>query len=399
MKKKLRVAWLCHLTNSTLNKYFGIERNLCAYWMTQFIDMMKDHVEIHIIAPNYYTNQNICIQIDDVYYHLYKYYSGIGGPKVALVEIAIRREKNIRNIVSRIVDEIKPDILHLFGAENITYSSGILPVIGKLPIITSFQGYIQLAECKGNFFRRFVIKRRVETEDKIWRQSPNVSFGTFEKSSESYYKEKYNVGKSFPINFPFKLPQVDASLVKKEYDIVFWGRVTYEKGVEDLIQSVALLKTKIPNIKCLILGGGSTEYLSSLKEMVDKWNLKPNIDFGGFQKTDQQLFENAAKARVYVLPTHFDALPGSIRESMAMKLPVVTYDVGDIPLLNSKDKECVIIVKALDVNGLSEAIFKVLTDDDMRNTITANAYDEVKKTSSNEYITGQILSCYDDLLS
>ena len=398
MIKKIKVAWLCHLRNNVLNNHFGIEKNMTAYWMTQFIDMMKNHVEIHVVAPNYYTNQDTCFQIDGVYYHLYKYYSGMGDTKAALVEIALRREKNIPKKVCRIIDGIKPDILHLFGAENITYSSGILPFIGKLPTITSFQGYIQLAECKGNTLRKMVIRRRVKTEDEIFRLCPNVSFGTFEKSSESYYIEKYNVGKIYPINFPFKLPQIDASIVKKEYDIVFWGRVTYEKGVEDLIQAVKKVKDKMPNIKCLILGGGSAEYLLHLNEMVENNDLASNIIFGGFQKTDQQLFENAAKAKIYVLPTHFDALPGSIRESMAMKLPVVTYDVGDIPLLN-ENVECVKLVKALNIEELSDRIIELLTDDNLRCILSDNSYKEIQKTSSDDFIVKQIISCYDTLLS
>lgn len=398
MKERIKVVWLCHLTNEKLNAHFGVERNMCAYWMTQFIDMMKEHIEIHVVAPNYYNNQDTCFELEGVTYHFYKYYSGIGGTKAALVEIALRREKNIQNRVVKIVERIKPDLLHLFGAENITYSSGVLPFLGKLPTIVSFQGYIQLAEMKGSIFRKLVLKRRVEAEECILSKCSHISFGMFEKSSEKYFVEKYGRAVVHPINFPFKFPEIDASIVNKEFDIVFWGRVTYEKGVEDLINAVGIIKSKIPNVKCLILGGGSQDYLSKLKNIVEKNKLVQNIIFGGFQKTDQLLFKNASKAKVYVLPTHFDALPGSIRESMALKLPVVAYAVGDIPALNNT-KENIALVKPLDVEELANTIYSLLSCEELRNKFIENSYNEIIESSSDDAVVNQFLICYNSILS
>ena len=225
-----------------------------------------------------------------------------------------------------------------------------------------------------------------------------LGFGTFEKTSEEYYSKKYGKGKVFSINFPFKMPELDATKVKKEYDIVFWGRVTYEKGVEDLIQAVCIIKTKKPDIKCLILGGGSQEYFMRLEKMVEERRLSNNVNFGGFQKTNRELFNNASRAIVYVLPTHFDALPGSIRESMAMKLPVVSYEVGDIPALN-KDNECVALAKTLDVEDLADKIFKVLNDEDYREMLINNSSEEILNTSSDSIIVKQFMNTYEKILS
>ena len=395
---KIKAVWLCHMANDALNRYFDVNLNTCAYWMTQFIDLMKDNLEIHVVAPNYYNNKDLCFEINGVNYHLFKYYSGIGSTRIAYCEIALRQELNIQRKVKEIVRDVNPDIVHLFGAENITYSSGILPFIGKLPTVVSFQGYIQLAEKKGNFLRKLVINKRVKTEDSILRKCPNISFGTFETSSEKYYKDKYGEGKIYPINFPFKFPNVDATTVEKEYDIVFWGRVTYEKGVEDLIQTVSILKKELPHVRCLILGGGSEEYMLRLQELVEKNSLSNNIIFGGFQKTDDQLFQNASKAKLYALPTHFDALPGSIRESMALRLPVVAYAVGDIPSLN-KDKECIALVKPLDVQELAKTIYTLLTKDERREMYIKNSQEAITLASSDESVKNQILSCYKSILS
>lgn len=400
MNRRIKVVWLCHMVNEKLNDYFGTNLNMTAYWMTQFLDVIKGrNIDIHIVAPNYFTNKKIEFELEGVHYHLYKYYSGIiKDPRYAYLEIALRRQRNIIEATSELIDSIAPDIIHLFGAENITYSSGVLPYIEKTPVLVSFQGYIQLAEQKGSFLRNYVINKRSVTESEILKHCKYISFGEFEGSSRNYYENNYGSAKIYPINFPFKKAALDATTVKKEFDVVFWGRVTVDKGVEDLLQAMLILKKKRPDIRCLILGGGSEEYMKKLRDYVSSNSLSENVVFGGFQRTDEELFSNAAKALVYVLPTHYDALPGSIRESMLLKLPVVTYPVGDIPLLN-KTKQCVLLADYLDVNSLAGKIDSVLTDEELRSELIVNAFEQACLYGSGERIADQIEACYREILN
>lgn len=394
--KKIKVVWLCHLTNEQLDNHFNQEMNMCAYWMTQFINIVKhENIELHIVSPNYYNNKNTDFSIDEVNYHLFKYYSGFGGTKSAIVECTIF-SRILKKKVQRIISLINPDIIHLFGAENITYSQGFLPFIKQDNTVLTFQGYIQQAKCSGHFFRRLTITKRVKNEDAILKEVKNITFGDIEENCREFYKKKYGKGVCHILNFPIKLPSIDASTTKKEYDIVFWGRVTVDKGVEDLINAVYILKKKRPNISCLILGGGSEEYRLKLDALVSEKGLESNICFGGFQKTNEELFSNASKARVYVLPTHYDALPGSIRESMYMKLPVVTYPVGDIPQLN-KNKECVLLAKYLDIEDLASKISQLLDDEIMRYRLIANSYSLVSRMNDTS-IAKQFMDIYGCLL-
>lgn len=395
--KKIKVVWLCHLTNEQLDNHFNKEMNMCAYWMTQFIEIVKhENIELHIVSPNYYNNRNTDFSIDGVNYHLYKYYSGIGGTKSAIIECTLFSQI-LQKKVQRIISLIKPDIIHLFGAENITYSQGFLPFVKQKNTILTFQGYIQQAKCSGNFFRRLTISKRVKNEDAILKEVNNITFGDIEERCREFYREKYGRGVCHILNFPVKLPNIDASIIKKEYDIVFWGRITVDKGVEDLINAVYILKKKRPNISCLILGGGSEDYRSKLDALVYEKGLESSIHFGGFQKTNEELFSNASKARVYVLPTHYDALPGSIRESMYMKLPVVSYPVGDIPQLN-KDNECVLLAKYLDIEDLASKISQLLDDEIMRNRLIANSYSLVSRMNDTS-IAKQFMDIYRCLLT
>lgn len=393
-----RVVWLCHLANEELNQYFGIQRNEIAYWVTQFLDIMKGHnLDIHIVCPNYYTNLDTQIKFGEVTYHLYKYYSGWGDDRSSILELALRNCRNICQKIEEIVDSIHPDVVHLYGAENITYSAGVLPLMEKYPVLVTFQGYIQLTKDFGGFLKKFTINRRIKIEDTILTKATHVTFGEIEETSRKYYLTKYGNKPTLFLNFPTKLPNIDASKATKEYDVVFWGRVTSNKGVGDLIRAVSKIKINRANVSCLILGGGSEVYMNELKNLVEELQLEDNIIFGGFQKTNEELFVNAAKARVYALPTYFDALPGSIRESMSMKLPVVTYPVGDIPYLNT-DKQTILLANYKDIDSLAANIEKLLADKELYHTLSENAFQMMMQQNDNEYIATQMIDCYKECI-
>ena len=122
-----------------------------------------------------------------------------------------------------------------------------------------------------------------------------------------------------------------------------------------------------------------------------------NIEIAGFQKTNEDLFSKASKARVYVFPTHFDAMPGSIRESMQMKLPVISYPVGDIPILN-KDRYSVMLAEYRNVRDLSICIEKLLSDSVLYNDLMNNAYKTVSEAVSEETIRQQFLDLYNNII-
>ena len=395
--KKIKVVWLCHLTNEALNKHYNKDIDMCSYWITQFMEIVKnENIELHIVCPNYYINKNDSFVLDNIHFHLYKYHSKIGSSKTALVECALFSNMLTKKIAN-IINEINPNVIHLFGAENITYSQGIIPFLQQENVILTLQGYIQLAEKKGNFLRMLSIGKRVKNEDLILRKIKHITFADIEEVSRKFYLSKYGNGKCHILNFPIKDPNIDAYLVEKKYDVVFWGRVTVDKGVEDLIQAISILKVKRPNISCLILGGSSNSYYEYLKSEVQRLNVVDNIEFGGFQKTNEELFNKASKARVYVLPTHYDALPGSIRESMLMKLPVISYPVGDIPMLN-KDRKSLVLSKYKDIQNLSYCINKLLTDRCLYNELIINGYKTITESNANTTIRKQIMNLYCNIM-
>jgi len=107
-------------------------------------------------------------------------------------------------------------------------------------------------------------------------------------------------------------------------DVIYAGRLIKDKNVHLLIETICILKEKMPDIKCLIIGEGPEK-----KEMIDlikKLEIQKNVIFKGFLKNHTDLFEYMKSSRVFVLPSKREGFGMVVIEANACGLPVVVLD-------------------------------------------------------------------------
>lgn len=105
--------------------------------------------------------------------------------------------------------------------------------------------------------------------------------------------------------------------------VLYFGRLTKEKGVKTLIDAVNKIGCKL-----VILGTGPIE--DELKEYAED---DKNIEFKGFQ-TGEPLVEFIRKSRCVVLPSEwYENGPYSAMEAMALGKPLIVSDKGGLPEL------------------------------------------------------------------
>ena len=102
------------------------------------------------------------------------------------------------------------------------------------------------------------------------------------------------------------------------------------------------------------------------------------------------------RSRIYVLPTHFDGLPGSVREAMFLKIPVITTPVGALPSLN-REKQCIVLSEVGNPEKLGMNIRRLLTDVKLYRELQENAYDKANNAFTNNDILNQLLLMYSQL--
>jgi glycosyltransferase involved in cell wall biosynthesis len=168
-------------------------------------------------------------------------------------------------------------------------------------------------------------------------------------------KEQIQITPAFlPIEAPdIALPQEIESWIKQHSPVLtstLFFRPEY--GFELLAQAVARLRAKCPRAGCLVMGTG--EDRESAAALVAKRGLSDVMLLTG--DLDHELcLALIARSDVFVRPTFRDGDSISVREAVALGVPVVASNVGTRP-------EGVRLFEAGDVDGLVGAIVGAVYD-------------------------------------
>jgi glycosyltransferase involved in cell wall biosynthesis len=122
-----------------------------------------------------------------------------------------------------------------------------------------------------------------------------------------------------------------------------------EYGFELLVPAIARLKKRYPRIGCLVMGGDSR---IDAEALVTKHGLNDTIHIAG--DLDHELcLALLARSSMFVRPTLRDGDSISVREALALGVPVVASNVGTRP-------DGVVLFEAGNVDELMKAMEQVL---------------------------------------
>ncbi len=110
--------------------------------------------------------------------------------------------------------------------------------------------------------------------------------------------------------------------------LVFVGRLVAGKGVFDIVEALAILVCERRQLRLVFAGNGADE--ARLRLRVRQLGLEPWVDFVGVIEGErkERLWQ---ESDLFVCPTHREALPYSLLESMAARTPALICPVGAIP--------------------------------------------------------------------
>lgn len=421
MGKKIKVVLLCHYWSEDMAEMVGRKHYFreLSPWIQETLNMFKgkNDVEYHVVAPNYASNQNVNCVRDGIHFHFYHYsptwLSELTAPVIKRAvkhletyKIAERLANTLTGFktpaksATAIIREINPDLIHLYGSENPDYAAPAMKLIHEYPMLLTLQGYAYLQTPSKMFLEKKFYDYRVKYETyinntiKYYTSTRKWTVQDFKESKPGHFNSCEVL---YYVTAITKVPNVDASVSEKKYDLVFYARIDKNKGIEDLIDVLAVLKEKGKGLKTLVMGRGGEAYISQLKERIKEKGLEDIIDFAGFIENHDDVYKYASQARLMVLPTHNDGIPNTIREAMFMKLPVVANNVGGIPRFN-QNRHCVHLVKLGDLDGLANGICKMLDDEVYRNELVDNAFREANEVYSPAAIYEQTLTAYNEVI-
>lgn len=134
---------------------------------------------------------------------------------------------------------------------------------------------------------------------------------------------------------------VDVSLIKnaipseQKSDIIFVGRLHYQKNVSELLNLILEIKKHKNNISCFIIGDGP-EKEEVIKKISDL-NLQDNVKMFGQISDKREVYSLMKSSKLFVLTSRMEGSPLTIVEAVVAGLQIFVlktnaYSLGNLPI-------------------------------------------------------------------
>ena len=202
------------------------------------------------------------------------------------------------------------------------------------------------------------------TETKVLEWADKLT--TDSKIVKKIYKKKLNVDFEF-FYAPLDIKKFEKlkNIEKKEKQIIFIGRDSYEKGIDILKGIESKIDAKI--IYCTDM----------------KW---------------EDAMENLKASSILVVPSRMESIPQVIKEAFYLKIPIIATNVGGIPELITNN-ETGILIPPNNPKMLENSINKLLVDDETSKRLADVSYEFVMNNLTWEILLPKYVKFYEDLLN
>jgi glycosyltransferase involved in cell wall biosynthesis len=143
-------------------------------------------------------------------------------------------------------------------------------------------------------------------------------------------------------------------------------------NVACILRAFSKIQQKFPEAKLIIAGDGSER--SGLEWLARKLKLQ-NVEFRG-RVAPGKMNELYDETHIFLNSSNIDNMPGSILESFASGMPVVSTSAGGIKCIVTHERTGLLVPKN-DHDGLATWSIRLLESPKLASSIARNAYDEI----------------------
>ncbi|MBU8922102.1 MAG: glycosyltransferase family 4 protein [Bacteroidales bacterium] len=336
------------------------------------------------------------------------------GTALSVVSKSIyNREAKAR--ISRLIDEVKPDIAHFHNIHGHLTTSIMGPLRRKkIPIVWTLHDYrlvcpnttflrggeicekclprkyhhVLLGKCKKGSRAASLVAMMTTVFDRVSRVPARTSrFIT----PSAFLKGKLVEGRIDPAKISVIPNFVDVQSFntgREEDYFLYFGRISHEKGIDLLIEAVS--EMKVGRLKVVGEGPSSEE----LKKLVKQTGAP--VEFLGFRSGDElrSLLEGAMF--VVVPSTWYENLPFSVMEALAAGKPVIATDIGGIPEM-VEDEGNGLLFPLGDVAALKGCLARLIEDGELRRAMSVACRKKAELLYNRDWHYDQIMKVYTEL--
>ena len=279
--------------------------------------------------------------------------------------------------LSRVIREYRPDVIH---AHDMRTSFVAALCCGKIPLISHIHN--NAYDARGLSAKSIAyLLAGSRAKHIFWVSNSSYEGYVFHRLFAKKSSVLYNI-----IDAKRIFAMRDSDENSYDFDMIYLGRLTYQKDPQRLMRLSAALKARKPDIKVAVVGAGELE--EETKALCRELDLQDNVHFLGFQSNPIKM---VADSKAMILTSRWEGTPMCALEAMALGTPVVsTPSDGMKDLIENgvdgylSDEDVV----------LAEDILKIVENPDHRRLLSENAAKKFAKINDEQKYNDTILACY-----
>lgn len=279
--------------------------------------------------------------------------------------------------LSRVIEEQKPDLIHAHDMRASFFSS---LCCGKIPLVSHIHNNAYDARGLSPKTVAYLLAG-FKAKHILWVSNSSFEGYAFHKLFARKSSVLYNIIDTEQI---FEKKAQDENTY--DYDMIYVGRLTYQKDPQRLMRLCARLRENKPDVKVAIVGTGELE--AEVKALCAELGLTDNVHFLGFQSNPIKMVHDS---KAMILTSRWEGTPMCALEAMALGTPVVsTPSDGMKDLIDDG------------VNGyltdddavMAETLLKIMKDDGHRKELSENTKKKFAQINDAPKYKEAIAACY-----
>jgi len=373
-----------------------MNRKLVLVYIVNDIIFFKNH--FLPVALYFSKTYNLSIVSDKIDFEIKNKYPEIKQYIAPIYRTSINPIIDLKLIyhLTGLIYKIKPDVIHNITIKPILFGSFAVKIINpNIKIINSVTG-LGYAITNNHFFIKSIMQILIRLF-----VSKKSHFLFLNKHDKTFY---HKLGKGLNQNFTMingsgvdqNEFQYQKPLKKDKIEIIFTGRILYDKGVINLIDAANSLPLSI-KAKIILKLYGSIDVQNPAhinKQQIENYLVPGFIEWYGFTSEIKKVI---SRSDVYCLPSYREGNPKSIIEAMAIGRPILTTEA---PGCEDTVEEGVngFKVPVGNVMALSEKLQILIEDEPLRIQMGKQSREIFEKNYTLEKVIKQTFEVYAQVL-
>lgn len=279
----------------------------------------------------------------------------------------------------RVIKEVKPDVIH---AHDMAASFYAALACGNVPLVSHIHN--NAFNSRGVSLKSILYYIAARKAKHIfWVSQSSYNGYVFHKSLEKKSSILYNV-----IDIEALKRKMEKDTNDYDFDIVYLGRLTYQKNPERLLRVLKKIRDKYQGVKIAVIGTGDLE--AEIKRTAVEMGMSSSVKFLGFLSNPSKILHDA---KAMIMTSRWEGTPMCALEAMALGVPIVSTPTDGLKDVISEGETGFL---SDDDDVLAMRCVDLIKDEELYRRLSANSMSVAEKMMDMAKYADAILSSYNN---